>query len=242
MKKILVLRHEPFEHLGHFADRLTAKGVPFEYKDLGQPLTLEGYGGVIIMGGPQSANDRDPGLEAELGLLENAIAADLPALGICLGAQLIAKALGARVYKNEVKEIGWAPVSFTEAAKDDPVLGDFPSPSTFFHWHGETFDIPRGAEWLAYSSNCRHQAFRYGRNVYGVQFHPEIKPEMIVDWSAQPVNCGDVEDLAAPIDPHAVDSERLARTVLDGWLTLAENASSASDSSSSSDSSSAASR
>ena len=172
------------------------------------------------MGGPQSANDREPGVLAELRLIEEAVEAGVPIMGVCLGAQLIAKALGARVYKNAAKEIGWAPVYFTEAAKGDRVFGRFASPTTFFHWHGETFDLPQGAEWLAYSDLTRHQAFRYAKNVYGVQFHPEIQPEMIVDWSSQPANCGDVEGLAEAIDPHAVDSESLARIVLEGWLSL----------------------
>ena len=110
---------------------------------------------------------------------------------------------------------------FTDAAKSDPLFGGFASPTTFFHWHGETFGIPHGAEWLAYSDNCRHQAFRYRSNVYGVQFHPEIEAAMILDWSAQPVNCGDVSSLPEPIDPNAVDSASLARAVLDGWLKVA---------------------
>jgi GMP synthase (glutamine-hydrolysing) len=218
---ILVLRHEPFEHLGHFARLLQSKNIPFEYKDLGQPLSLDGRTGVIIMGGPQSANDPNPGLHAEMELIGHAIRQDLPVLGVCLGSQLIAKTLGARVYKNSVPEIGWAPIYFTEAAKSDPVFGDFASPTTFFHWHGETFDIPAGAEWLAYNDNCKHQAFRYGRNVYAVQFHPEIESAMILDWSAQPVNCGDVSNLPEPIDPNAVDSASLAQKVLDGWLRVA---------------------
>jgi GMP synthase-like glutamine amidotransferase len=218
---ILVLRHEPFEHLGHFAQRLDESGIRFSYMDLGQPLSTDGYIGVIIMGGPQSANDPDPRLAAEIGLIREAVARGVPILGVCLGAQLLAKALGAGVSRNPSKEIGWAPVYFTEAAKDDPLFGGVASPTTFFHWHGETFELPEGAEWLAYSDLCRHQAFRYGSKVYGVQFHPEITPEMIVDWSAQPANCGDADALAAPLDPYAVDSESLARTVLDGWLSVA---------------------
>ena len=223
---ILVLRHEPFEHLGYFAKYLNEVDIPFTYKDLGQPISLDGYAGVIVMGGPQSANDPDPGLAAEMRLIGDAVEKGVPILGVCLGAQLIAKALGARVYRNPVKEIGWAPVYFTAAAKLDPVFGSFvsgglASPTVFFHWHGETFDLPQGAEWLAYSDACRHQAFRYKRNVYGVQFHPEIEPKMIVDLSAQPVNCGDAGSLAAPLDPYAVDSKELARTVLAGWLSIA---------------------
>jgi GMP synthase-like glutamine amidotransferase len=217
---ILVVRHEPFEHLGRFAEILKQNNIPFYYKDLGEPLELDGYHGVIVMGGPQSANDSLPGLLAELKLIEQAVVREVPVLGICLGAQLIAKALGARVYRNPEKEIGWAGVYFTAAAEGDHVFGGIASPANLFHWHGETFDLPAGAEWLAYSDKCRHQAFRFGRNVYGVQFHPEITPEMIVDWSAQPANCGEVETLGAPLDPHAADTEPIARKMLEGWLTV----------------------
>jgi GMP synthase (glutamine-hydrolysing) len=215
---ILVLRHEPFEHLGYFADILTGHHIAFDYKDLGESLCLDGYSALIVMGGPQSANDPLPGLAAEIHLISQAIQAQLPVLGICLGAQLIAKALGARVYPNAVKEIGWAPVFFTAAAQRDPLFAGLASPTTFFHWHGETFDLPAAAERLAYSAHCPQQAFRYGKNVYGIQFHPEITPAMIVDWSAQPANCGDVDALAAPIDPYAADTAPLARRILDAWL------------------------
>jgi GMP synthase (glutamine-hydrolysing) len=217
---ILVVRHEPFEHLGRFAEILKQNNIPFYYKDLGEPLELDGCDGVIVMGGPQSANDSLPGLVAELKLIERAVVQEVPVLGICLGAQLIAKALGARVYRNPEKEIGWAPVYFTAAGARDHVFGGIASPANLFHWHGETFDMPGGAEWLAYSDKCRHQAFRFGRNVYGVQFHPEITPEMIVDWSGQPANRGEVETLGAPLDPHAADTEPIARKMLEGWLTV----------------------
>jgi len=217
---ILVVRHEPFEHLGRFAEILTQNNIPFYYKDLGEPLGLEGCHGVIVMGGPQSANDSLPGLVAELRLIEQAVVREVPVLGICLGAQLIAKALGARVYRNPEKEIGWAPVYLTAAGARDRVFGGIASPANLFHWHGETFDLPAGTQWLAYSDKCRHQAYRFGRNVYGVQFHPEITPEMIVDWSAQPANCGEVETLGAPLDPHAADTEPIARKMLEGWLAV----------------------
>jgi GMP synthase-like glutamine amidotransferase len=185
---------------------------------LGQTLSLGGYSGLIVMGGPQSANDPLPGLAAEIELISRAMEARLPVLGICLGAQLLAKALGARVYPNSSKEIGWSPVFFTEEARHDPVFSGVPSPTTFFHWHGETFDLPAGAEWLAYSNLCRHQAYRCGTNAYGIQFHPEITPEMIADWSAQPVNCGDVDGLDGLINPYAADTAPLACRLLDGWL------------------------
>jgi GMP synthase (glutamine-hydrolysing) len=217
---ILVLRHEPFEHLGRFASVLDARGVPFSYRDLGETLSVAGQDGVIIMGGPMSANDPLPGLAAELALIERAVDARIPLLGICLGAQLIAKAIGARVYRNPEKEIGWAPVHFTGAGQADPLFRDTPSPSVFFHWHGETFDLPAGARWLAYSDKCRHQAFCFAENVYGIQFHPEITAEMIVDWSGQPANCGDVEGLDQAVDPYQADPGPSAQRILDRWLAL----------------------
>ena len=229
IRKIAVLRHEPFEHLGYFAEILAERKIAFEYCDLGQPLP-DANTPLIVMGGPQSANDAE--LQDEVKLMERAIATGTPVLGICLGAQLIAKAFGARVFENPVLEIGWGQVHFTAAAQGDPVFGRLASPdgraslsksSTFFHWHGETFDLPAGAKWLAYSDQCKHQAFCLGANVYGIQFHPEITPEMIVDWCAQPVNCGDVETLGpdSPVNAQAFETSVLARKILEGWLGVA---------------------
>jgi GMP synthase (glutamine-hydrolysing) len=214
----LVLRHESFEGLGHFADAFEARSVPFTYRDLGTNGTAPDYDRLVIMGGPMSANDPLPGLAEELKLIENALANHIPTLGICLGSQLIAKALGARVYRNPQLEIGWAPVHLTDIGMGDPIFQNIASPTTFFHWHGDTFDLPNGAAWLAYSEKCRHQAFRYRDNVYGLQFHPEITAEMIADWCTQPVNCGDVETLDSPVDPLAHDQRALAFQIANAWL------------------------
>ena len=165
-----------------------------------------------------SANDDIPGLKDELKLIERALAQGTPVLGICLGSQLIARALGARVYRNRELEIGWKPVHLTDAGRRDAVLGRLASPMECFHWHGETFDIPAGAERLAWSDLCANQAYRYGANVCALQFHPEVTAEMIEDWSRQPVNCGDVATLDGPIDARAVDQAPLARSILEGWL------------------------
>ena len=216
-RSLLVLRHEPFEHLGYFEEVLRDRNISFVYSDLGDVLDLGRHDGIILMGGPQSANDQ--AMSAELHFIQQALDTKTPVLGICLGAQLIAKTLGAHVYRNPEKEIGWAPVYLTDAASGgDPVFGRLPSPSMFFHWHSETFMLPPGGVSLAYSDKCRQQAFRFQETVYGIQFHPEITPEMIVDWSAQPVNCADAETLDAPLDPNAADSRPLARQILEGWL------------------------
>jgi GMP synthase-like glutamine amidotransferase len=135
---------------------------------------------------------------------------------------LLAKALSARVYKNSAKEIGWFDVELTDAGRRDPILSGLDSPETVFHWHGETFDLPDGADWLAYSEHCRHQAFRVGSNTYGLQFHLEVTPEMIADWCRQDENCGDVRELEAPLDP-SFNQDRLAalsRLVFGRWCAL----------------------
>ena len=215
-RSVLVLRHEPFEHLGYFEEILKNRNISFVYSDLGDLLDLGNHDGVIVMGGPQSANDQE--MAVELHFIHQALGMKTPLLGICLGAQLIAKALGAHVYRNREKEIGWAPVYLTEAAAGDPVFGGLPSPSTFFHWHSETFMLPPGAVSLAYSDKCRQQAFRFDDTVYGIQFHPEITPEMIADWTVQSVNCANAATLDAPLNPNAADSSPLARQILEGWL------------------------
>ena len=218
---LLVIRHEPFEHLGYFEQVLQQEGVPFDYSDMGSDASLDAYSGLILMGGPQSANDPNPALADEMQLIRDAVREQKPVLGICLGSQLIAKALGARVFRNAQKEIGWSAVHLTEEGARDPLFSGIPNSSVFFHWHGETFDLPEGAVWLAYSDGCRHQAFRYSSNVYGIQFHPEITPEMIIDWFAQPLNCGDTDSLVEPVLPHAFETSNLARRMIEGWLDLA---------------------
>jgi GMP synthase-like glutamine amidotransferase len=144
-------------------------------------------------------------------------------LGVCLGAQLIAKALGARVYPNAVKEIGWYPVHWTAAAAGDALLAGMPDPATVFHWHGETFDLPDNAVWLGYSDACRNQAFRCGGNIYGLQFHLEVTPAMIAGWIEEDANAGDVREISRPIDPEAgaADLARMAADVFGRWAALA---------------------
>jgi GMP synthase-like glutamine amidotransferase len=218
---VLAIRHVPFEHMGYLADVLDRECVSYRYVDTPEsaPL-LEGIEGLVVMGGPMSANDELPYLRVELKLIEQAAARKLPILGICLGAQLIAKALGAKVYPNAEKEIGWRAVQWTEAAANDPLFSGFRDPETVFHWHGDTFDLPANAEWLAWSSACRNQAFRAGSNIYGLQFHAEVTPEMIADWLEEDLNCGDVRELTEPVDPfdHAAGQRELADVVFTRWV------------------------
>ncbi len=224
--RVIVVRHVPFEHLGLIAPTLESRGIPFEYADLfrepADAPRVEDADGLIFMGGPMSANDDLPYIRRELSIIRNAASAGKPVLGICLGAQLIAKALGARVYRNPTKEIGWYPVFWTGAAARDSMFAGLSGSDTVFHWHGETFDLPAGAAWLARSEACRHQAFRWGSNIYGVQFHLEVTPEMIADWVAQDLNSGDVRELGSLPDAQA-NAERLrelSSLVFGRWAEL----------------------
>ena len=223
---VLAFRHVPFEDVGLIAPALAARGIELVYADaFGQTEQQPDWrsaAGLLFMGGPMSANEDLPFIQQEIRIIEAALAAGRPVLGVCLGAQLLARALGAPVYRNPVKEIGWAPVYWTEAAIEDRLFGGLPSPQTVLHWHGETFDLPAGAEWLAWSDACRNQAFRAGSNAYGLQFHLEVTPEMISAWCREDANSGDLRELAAPIDPgaHAAGVARLAAIVFDRWAGL----------------------
>ena len=194
MKKLLVLQHVAHELLGTLNPLLKRAGFRIRYVNFArypdaQP-SLDGYDGLIVLGGPMSVNDsnRLPHLTTELNLIEEALRRKLPVLGICLGAQLIAKTLGATVYRNPEKEIGWYDVSPTPHASRDPVLMELENTEKIFQWHGETFDIPAGTSHLAFSSLCANQAFRYGANVYGFQFHMEVDEPMIHRWLRVPEN------------------------------------------------------
>jgi GMP synthase-like glutamine amidotransferase len=123
-----------------------------------------------------------PFLRQEHDFLQRAIAQQVPLLGICLGSQLLAKALGARVYRNPQKEIGWYTVDLTAAGCTDPLFAGIDSPVRVFQWHGDAFELPAGATALASSPLCTHQAFRYGDRVYGLLFHLELTPEIIHSW------------------------------------------------------------
>ena len=224
--RVFVFRHIPYEDLGLIRAPLEERGISIEYADLYRPgpppPDITQAAGLIFMGGPMSANDDLPYLRQELQLIAQAVERRQPVLGVCLGAQLIAKALGAKVYRNPVKEIGWFEIHFTGAAARDPLFAGVGPAETVFHWHGETFDLPPGAERLAYSEACRNQAFRAAAGVYGLQFHLEVTPAMIEDWCDRDANCGDVRELDAPIDPrrNAARLAVLSSVVFGRWRSL----------------------
>jgi GMP synthase-like glutamine amidotransferase len=226
MSRILAFRHVPFEGMGLIELALEAHQIHFDYADLydhpSPPADPSEYDALIFMGGPMSVNDDLPYLRREEEYIRQAIGRGVPVLGVCLGSQLIAHALGAEVRRNAVKEIGWFEVELTEAGRNDPVFEAFRSIEPVFHWHGETFDLPPGAELLASSERCRNQAFRLGAAVYGMQFHLEITPAMIADWCVEDENCGDIRELGATPDPyaHAPRMEQLAAAAFGRWADI----------------------
>jgi GMP synthase-like glutamine amidotransferase len=185
--RVQVFQHVPFEDLGSIRPWLVARGADVHYTRFfaHDPLpSVDDFDALIVLGGPMSVNDEalHPWLTQEKQLLRDAIAHDRPILGICLGAQLIASALGARVYPNAVKEIGWfplrgVPISPSSSAAASQPKFQFPAESIVFHWHGDTFDLPEGAIRLASTAVCQNQAFQLTRNVLGLQFHLETTPE-----------------------------------------------------------------
>lgn len=168
-------QHVPFEGLGSIGAWLEGRGARVSCTRFfaGDPLPrVDSIAMLIAMGGPMSVNDEVqlPWLSAEKQVIREAIAREIPVLGVCLGAQLIASALGARVYPNAVREIGWFPI---EAVSTPDWVFSLPRECVVFHWHGETFDLPEGAVRLARSEACENQAFQLKRNVIGLQFHLE---------------------------------------------------------------------
>lgn len=224
--QVLAFRHAPLEGIGLIAAALERHHVTCRPVDLYTPPAevpeLADAAGLILMGGPMSVNDDLPWIRQEIAAIQSAAARGMPVLGVCLGAQLIARALGARVYPNGEKEIGWSPLHWTAAAGSDSLFAGLPNPQMVFQWHGETFDLPQGAEHLAYSDACRNQAFRARENVYGIQFHLEVTPEIVADWLRQDAACGDLREAVMPIDPdlHAAGLAEAAATVFDRWCRL----------------------
>ncbi|MBI4412613.1 MAG: gamma-glutamyl-gamma-aminobutyrate hydrolase family protein [Deltaproteobacteria bacterium] len=213
MKKLLVCQHVAHEALGTLAPLFKGAGFRIRYVNFGrQPdlkPSLEGYDGLVILGGPMNVDETSihPHLVFEVTMIQEALKRNLPVLGICLGAQLIAKALGGRVAKNPVKEIGWYDVALTAEGKNDPILKHFKPAEKIFQWHGDTFDIPSGAVHLLSSQFCLNQAFRFGDRVYGFQFHLEVDRKMIERWLRVPDNRREIEASDDSIDSEAIRRE-----------------------------------
>lgn len=242
MKTVLCLRHVAFEDLGSFESVLEAAGHSIVYQDAGVNdfKSLDAYAPdlLIVLGGPIGVyqNDAYPFLDDEISLLERRLAADLPTLGICLGSQLMARALGASVYPGEVKEIGWSPLTLSDAGRES-CLSELLLPKPLFsetvfdtvpvlHWHGDTFDLPQGATHLASTPGCRNQAFSWGRSGLALQFHPEVTRLGMESWlighsaEIEAAPCVSVNSLRKQTAEMGTALRSRSRALVTRWLSL----------------------
>lgn len=209
MQEILIFRHAPHEGPGYLADYLDRHHLPWRLIRIDQndpiPSSIDGVSGLVFMGGPMSVNDPLPWIPRVTKLIQQAVAADVPVLGHCLGGQLISKALGGAITKNPVKEIGWLPVSRVDSPAAKPWLDELPAKFEVFHWHGEIFSIPPGATRLLASSDCANQAFVIGKTL-AFQCHIEMTGEMVREWAR--LGADDLAPLCATVqNPQAMTAE-----------------------------------
>jgi len=184
---VLIIKHVAIEGPGLIEDCLKGERIPYQIINLESGIhlpKLDDFSAVVILGGPMNVyeEDRYPFLREEDNFIKESIQRGKNVLGICLGAQLIAKALGAKVTKALVKEIGWFDISLTGEGLHDPLFSRLPETFSVFQWHEDTFNIPSAGRLIATSNPVPHQAFRYGENAHGLQFHLEVTEEMIREW------------------------------------------------------------
>lgn len=224
---VLVLQHVAVEGPGRIADALARGSRAIRtvrlYEGQRVPVGLDGIDGVVVMGGPMSVHDTPafPHLLAEQDLIADCLDTDVPLLGVCLGAQLIAATAGAEVTRGEAMELGWLPVTRTDQA--DPVLHDLPPTFTPLHWHQDVFTLPAGAVSLASSALTEHQAFRLGETTYGLLFHLEADHHQVTTMAQTFPD--DVSQSGYPVegllDPAAAASiATVADAAFDRWVSL----------------------
>lgn len=188
MARVLVFQHVPAEPLGTLDPMLRNRGHRIRYvnfhRDPNARPDIDRYSALIVLGGPQMPDqgNRYPHLNVEMRCIEEALKRDIPVLGICLGAQLLAYTLGGGVRAMNRWEIGWYDLEPTHQAAADPLFCALVEPHPVFQWHGYTFDLPDGAVHLARSDTCENQAFRYGHHAYGLQCHLELDERLINRW------------------------------------------------------------
>ncbi|MDX6591162.1 MAG: hypothetical protein QOJ13_358 [Gaiellales bacterium] len=230
----LVLQHIACEPPGVFEDVLLERGARIHRVELDEGEALPDWREfdlIVAMGGPMSVNDEDelPWLVDEKRLIREAVNAGVGFWGACLGVQLLASSLGARVYAGDAPEVGVLPVTLTDEALDDPVMGSLPPELLTLQWHGDTFELPEGAVLLAGSPAYPNQAFRYGRAAYGVQFHVEVTGDMAREWAQVPayvdsldqaLGAGSADELFADFDRAAETMQGHARTMFERWVDV----------------------
>lgn len=186
----LIIQHVKCEGPGLLEETLLGRGWSIDLRCMDDPGAalppdLEGYDSLVVLGGPMGAYEEEvyPYLYKVQNLIREAAAVSKPTLGICLGAQLVARALGAHVGPNRVKEIGWYPLELTPDGQESPLFAGLGAVFPVFQWHGDTFDLPVGARLLARGESCVNQAFVYADCLWALQFHLEVTPSMVSEWS-----------------------------------------------------------
>lgn len=194
MKKVLVFQHVAHKILGTLNPCLKKRGLNIRYVNFertpDESPSLEKYHGLIILGGHMGVYEGETykHIRVELKLIEEALKKQIPILGICLGAQMLAHVLGGHVRRHNEMEVGWCDVSLNEEGLKSKLFSHFNQTEKIFQLHGDTFDVPTGAKHLAYSQLCAGQAFSYGENAFGLQFHLEVDIPMIQRWLGNPKN------------------------------------------------------
>jgi len=232
---VLVLQHIACEPPGEYETVLRERGVRVHRVELdeGEPLPpWRDFDAILAMGGPMSVNDDAelPWLTDEKRAIGEAVRAGVPYFGACLGVQLLAASLGARVYAGPEPEVGVLPVTLTAEGSADPLFAGLPTSFPTLQWHGDTFDLPAGATLLASSPGFRNQAFRYGRAAYGIQFHLEVLPAMAREWAQVPeyvgyadrvLGEGGMARLLAEFDGAEAEMRSTGRSMFERWAELA---------------------
>jgi GMP synthase (glutamine-hydrolysing) len=203
MSKVLIIQHIECEDPGIISTLLKEMDIVSEYFD-DSISSLKDHRGLIILGGPMGVYETDkyPLLKKEIDLIREALNYSLPIMGICLGAQLLIKAVQGDVYKGNKKEIGWYNIRLTEEGMTDPLFRGIPEEIMVFQWHGDTFNLPDNCVRLASSDIYPNQAFRFRDNAYGLQFHLEVTYEMILSW---------LDEYDEEVDREDVDVERIIK-------------------------------
>jgi len=235
MKRLLVLQHVASEPMGVLDPLLRASGLRIRYVNFARhantQVNVDKYDGLVVLGGPMNVDQysRYPHLLHEIEIIKQALTREIPVLGICLGAQLLAAALGASVHPNAVREIGWYPLSLSAAAANDPLFSHLDQEAEVFQWHAYTFTEPNGTVHLASTASCANQAFCYKGFAYGLQFHLEVDASLIERWlkhselkkELEPLG-GDMhaQQVQVATERHLLASQARARAVFSTFIKL----------------------
>ncbi|MBE9064224.1 type 1 glutamine amidotransferase [cf. Phormidesmis sp. LEGE 11477] len=227
---ILVIQSSPLDPVGVFGERLVDLGATLSvWLTEKEPAPPTGnYDGLVVLGGAMNAHEDEkfPHLRAAVGLIQKFRRENKPIMGICLGAQLIARAFGSQVYTHRVPELGFCPVSVVESEHVDRWLKELPTELCLMQWHFDTFDLPPEATLLMTNKVCKYQAYRIGENIYGFQFHFEVTPEIVISWLSMKNDWIEAHypqldsQIKAQVEAYGQRSAQFAHRVADNWLAL----------------------